>query len=94
MIVEVQGEAATMLEVAINGKKVALSLGALLGGGRSYHLKDYVSEAFLIHRAIQKGQYTADLEWEDGDCLPGDFYYAEIRQVNGQYAWLSPVFVR
>ncbi len=94
VILEIQGDAHTVLNLRLNGKVVLLSIGELLGGSRATFIEGYGSEAFLIHRAIPETRYRFRREWTDAnpeaDC---DIYDVEIRQVNNQWAWLSPVYV-
>ena len=92
VILEIDGDRATELSVTCNGETVAASLGALARGSRGTHLKEYNSHAFLLHRAIPEEGYTFEGEWEDGQTgHTRDTYDAEVRQVNGQCAWISPV---
>jgi hypothetical protein len=94
LILEVQGDRKTTLEVNCNGKGMTVSIGDLLEGSRSFHMNAYNSEAVVIHCAVPETQYCFKGEWTDSfkeeDC---DVYHVEIRQVNGQCAWISPVFV-
>lgn len=95
LILEIAGDPSTALTVSLNGKATTLTVGDLLAGGRGVHLQDYSSEAFLVHRAVPEQEYTFRGAWRDAPP-PGagtDVYHAEVRQVNGQCAWISPVFV-
>ena len=94
VILEIRGDASTVLDVELNGTKLTVSLGDLAAGSRGVHTKLYNSEAFLIHRAVPETAYAFAREWSDvptgGAC---DVYDVEVRQVNGQCAWVTPVFV-
>ena len=68
-----------------------MTIADLLEGGRAQHLQPHNAEAFLIHRAVPVARYAFAREWVDGDG--GGCYYAEVRQANGQIAWVSPVWV-
>jgi len=47
-----------------------------------------------IHRAAPEAGYTAALHWTDPKPAPGrNFYSARVGQINGQYAWSSPIWV-
>ncbi|MCX7013060.1 MAG: DUF3604 domain-containing protein [Candidatus Sumerlaeota bacterium] len=47
-----------------------------------------------IHRAAPEAGYTAALHWTDRQLAPGrNFYYVRVSQLNGQYAWSSPIWV-
>ncbi|MCU6709094.1 DUF3604 domain-containing protein [Paenibacillus sp. J5C_2022] len=94
VVLEIEGDEATRLAVQANGMEKEVSVGELLEGSRSMHIHSYNSEALLIHRAVPKSAYQVHLEWSDTEKeLETDVYYAEIRQANNQFAWISPVFV-
>lgn len=47
-----------------------------------------------LHQAIPETGYTASLSVTDDDPPPGrSFYYVRASQLNGQYAWSSPIWV-
>jgi hypothetical protein len=94
VILEIEGDTHSVLDIQLNSKKVTLSIGDLLDGSRGAHLQDFPSEAFLVHRAVPEGQYHFKREWSDAEReTPCDTYDVEVRQTNGHYAWLSPIFV-
>jgi len=94
VILEIEGDTHSLLDIQLNGKKVMLSVGDLLGGSRGAHLQYFPSEAFLVHRAVPETQYHFKGEWSDTEREAAcDAYDVEARQTNGQYAWLSPIFV-
>jgi hypothetical protein len=94
VIFELAGGTGTRLRLTINGRDIAVGLGELLEGSRSYPMGDLLSETVLVHKAVPECAYTFAGEWEDRERLSGnDFYHAEVRQVNGQYAWITPVYL-
>lgn len=94
LILEIEGDGSTVLEGGINGHRLEISVGELINGSRSFHMQDYSSEAVLIHRAVPESRYSFLGEWEDAEREdPCDIYHLEVRQANGQMAWVSPVFV-
>ncbi|TBL79017.1 hypothetical protein [Paenibacillus thalictri] len=94
LILEIEGDVSTVVEVTLNGKTMSASIGELLLGSRSVHLKPHNSEAFVLHRAVPEAEYTFSGEWIDTEKeAETDVYHVEIRQVNNQYAWISPIFV-
>lgn len=94
VILEIEGDTKSVLDIQLNGKEVTLSIGDLLDGSRSVHLQDFRSKAFLVHRAVPETQYHFEGEWSDTEKETScDAYDVEVRQTNGQYAWLSPIFV-
>lgn len=93
VIFEVQGDGGTRLHVDMNGVKISKRLSELADGSFSAHLWPYNSEAMLIHRAVPETQFCFSGHWRDrGDVNGGDMYHAEVRQSNGQYAWISPIW--
>ncbi|WP_284639299.1 hypothetical protein [Paenibacillus silviterrae] len=94
VILEIEGDAGTELHLAANGKEIKTTVGELLSGNRTVHLHPYNSEAIVAHRAVPQYAYTVSDAWTDTeaetDC---DVYYAEIKQMNGQCAWISPFYV-
>ncbi|GMX61933.1 hypothetical protein Elgi_17370 [Paenibacillus elgii] len=94
LIFELEGDPNSRITIEVNGQIFAYSLSELLEGSRSAHLQPYNSEALLFHRAVPEHAYCFQSEWHDDekerDC---DAYHVEIKQVNEQYAWISPVFV-
>lgn len=93
MVFEVQGEDA-VITLTLNNVEKKISLKELMNGSVSKHLKSYNSEAFKIHRVIPEGKYKFNGQWVDKlKELNTDVYHAEIRQVNNQFAWISPIYV-
>jgi hypothetical protein len=91
VILEIKGTKSTGLNLEINGKIINISIGELLQNSISGHMKDYNSEAYLIHKAVPREYYEFTMEGET-EVEPGDFIHAEVHQTNGQSAWISPVF--
>jgi hypothetical protein len=47
-----------------------------------------------VHKAVPEAGYTAGLRFTDSKLRRGrSFYYVRVSQLNGQYAWSSPVWV-
>jgi len=65
--------------------------------GRWDDLRDaWYHNAHIIkrHMAIPQAGYTASIELEDADLPPGrNYFYLRVSQLNGQYAWSSPIWV-
>jgi hypothetical protein len=56
-----------------------------------YYLMAYKAK---VHRAIPEAGYTAQLDFEDDEPLPGEANYRiRVEQRNGQRAWSSPIWV-
>jgi len=44
---------------------------------------------------VPESLYTCSGNWEDAASESGcDVYHAEVRQTNGQCAWISPIYVQ
>jgi len=94
LILEIKGDMKTELKVSANGKEMMVTIAEIIRGSRTFQMKDYSSEAVVIHSAVPETHYKFSREWIDlkkeNDC---DIYHVEIKQVNGQCAWISPIYV-
>ncbi len=94
LIFEIEGDCATEMFIDVNGIKIRKSINELLKGGISGHVKPYNSEAVLVHEAIPETEYKYNAFWKDGEKKRGcDMYHVEVRQRNGQHAWISPIWI-
>ncbi|QNK58218.1 DUF3604 domain-containing protein [Paenibacillus sp. PAMC21692] len=94
VILEIDGDLNTRLELEANGISIATTIHELLSGNITRHKHSFNSEAVVIHPAIPVAQYAfsgsfTDSEQED-EC---DVYHVEVQQENGQCAWISPIYV-
>jgi len=93
MILEIEGDEATELACVVNAQRFAHSIGDLLRGGRVHYEMPFASEAVVVHRAVPAAEYDVSGQVEDAaDLAPGDFYFLEAIQFNGQCAWSSPIW--
>ncbi len=84
----------TNFEPWINDSSKTISIGDIIEGNATFHLKPYTSQAVAIHQAVPENHYCYENEWIDYEKEdPCDIYHAEICQTNNQLAWISPVFV-
>ena len=94
MILEIEGDEHTVVSLRLNQTRVSVSLGELSAGSRGGHVAGYGSEAFLLHRPVPEAEYVFRGEWSDDQPeQPCDVYDVEVRQTNGQCAWVSPFYV-
>jgi hypothetical protein len=94
VIFELAGDQGTRLRLTMNGRNIAVGLGELMEGSRSYPMGDLLAETVLVHKAVPEHAYTFIGQWEDRErSSDNDFYHAEVRQANGQYAWITPVYI-
>lgn len=95
LILEIQGDPGTVLDIELNDIKLSVTIGQLLEGSRSIHRKKHNSEALLVHRAVPANEYILHQEWEDNHKeSEHDAYHVEVRQVNNQCAWVSPIYMQ
>ncbi|MFQ6098381.1 MAG: DUF3604 domain-containing protein, partial [Armatimonadota bacterium] len=96
LVVEVKGDRATRLDIAINGKMLAYDAGDLLHNSHVELMGGPFGAKVKVYRAVPAQQYDIELAFEDVDT-PGkadaDWYYVRVRQSNGQMAWSSPIWV-
>lgn len=90
----VSGDARTMIRGQINGQDVEVSLPDLIEGPRSAYLGGFLTPAYYFHRAVSQSEYTCHLDFTHrADSQTRDWYYIRVRQVNGQWAWSSPIWI-
>lgn len=80
------------LTLVANGVALEYSLGDLLRRGRSHYLRGWLSEAVRIGPLVPESDCHVSATFEDTSA-GSDRYRARVRQVNGQWAWLSPIWV-
>jgi len=94
MILEIEGDDATELACEVNAQQFTHALGDLKQGGFVHYEQPFASEAIVVHRAVPESEYVVSAEvTDDTDLSPGDFYFLEAIQFNGQAAWASPVWI-
>jgi hypothetical protein len=101
---EMDPRAALLLDV--NGRRFRITLAELLVESRAWCLRTppLLSESIVAHQAVPHAHSQMDVTLDDspGDgtgivIQPGgaaaDVYRLRVRQRNGQWAWLSPIWV-
>ena len=63
-----------------------------MAAGFSGHMKPYHSQAFKVHTAVSASQYTVEKTFTDVNGAAGDFYHMEVSQLNGHWAYVTPVW--
>jgi len=91
IVLEVEGGLDTRLTFDINGHVLVRTIKELLKNGLTGHMKPYNSQAYKIHTAVPSGKYIFEGSFIDYD--PGTIYHMEVRQCNGDEAFISPVFM-
>lgn len=92
LILEIEGGPDARLVYEINGIAVDTTVGKLADAGLSGHVKPYNSQAYKLHTAVPSGKYAYEGELRVPDDGAG-LYHMEVRQFDGDAAYVSPVFV-
>jgi hypothetical protein len=81
------------VSIQANGRRYRHSLGELLAGGRTHYLAGWLTEAIKIGPVVPKADCVVNAEWVDGPSNDVDYYRLQVAQQNGQWAWLTPIWV-
>lgn len=92
VILEIEGTPETTISFDINGRTNSRTIGELMAAGFSGHMKPYHSQAFKVHTAVSASQYTVEKTFTDVNGAAGDFYHMEVSQLNGHWAYVTPVW--
>ncbi len=78
----------------INGREVRVSLSDLKQSSQAAFLGEFLSPAYLFHRAVPRTEYICQTRLIHTSHSAGrDWYYVRVRQQNNQWAWSSPIWV-
>ena len=81
------------ISISTNGQRYEHTLGELLQGGRSHYLRGWLTEAIKIGPLVPLSECRVDAEWSDSPEQDADYYRLNVAQKNGQWAWLTPIWV-
>jgi hypothetical protein len=82
------------LSASFNGKHFEHSLDELLGGTQAHFMREWLSESIQFVRAVPEAGFLLEHYMTDNQAEHDtDYYYARVRQRDGQWAWSSPVWV-
>lgn len=90
---EIEAPLTARLTVEVNGRKFAHPLEELLHAARSHFLRGWLSEAIRIGPLVPVAECTVNAEYRDEPEQDVDVYRLQVAQRNGQWAWLTPVWV-
>ena len=68
------------------------ALGDLLSAGRSHYLRGWLSEAIRIGPLVPLSSRFVEAEFNDLPEADVDVYRLQAAQLNGQWAWLTPIW--
>ncbi len=91
---EVEAPLHATLTIDVNGNRYTHSLEELLHKGRSHFLRGWLSEAIRIGPLVPIEECTVVDEWSDEAEQDEDVYRLQAAQLNGQWAWLTPVWAQ
>jgi hypothetical protein len=101
---EVEAPLDAEIRAVINGQRVVHPLRRLLDGARAGRLGPIGTASYRFHRAPRWWEldWRGSLEDQGEAAAPAgtpawpaerDVYYLRVRQVNGQWAWSSPIWI-
>lgn len=90
---EVAAPLTAQVRLAVNGCEYRYTLGELLAGPRTEFLRGWLSEAVQVGPAVAVEACRAAAELMDQPQLASDRYQLRVAQQNGQWAWLTPIWV-
>ncbi len=91
---EVLGDDNTRIRGQVKGQAVDVPLIDLLHGPQAAYLHGFLTPAYYFHRAVPSSDYTCQFNFvHKSDSKTRDWYYLRVRQVNGQWAWSSPIWI-
>lgn len=91
-VFEVKGSTDAVITLKLNGQHKRATLGELLRCGYTSQMKPWHSHAYKMHTAYPASACRVQMEFDDEAIQAEDVYQAEIVQVNGCRAFVSPIF--
>ena len=96
VILEIEGDSSTAVSITINGRKETRTMAQLLEAGYAGEMKPWHSQAYKVHTAVPACQYQVTGNFSDVEekgSQKEDFYHLEISQLNGHWAFVTPIWV-
>jgi hypothetical protein len=81
------------ITIEANGRLFRYELGDLLHRSRAHFLRGWLTEAIRIGPMVMESECTLQTEFTDRGANPTDRYRLQVAQKNGQWAWLTPIWV-
>jgi hypothetical protein len=94
LALELEADLAATLTLEVNGQRHVHPLAELLLTARCHYLRGWLSEAVRIGPLVPLENCTVHAEWVDTPTEEIDRYRLRAEQANGQWVWLSPIWVR
>ncbi len=92
IILELEGNKNTSLELKCGKTAITVPLDKLVKGSLAKNLSGFCSPAIKIHRAIPENEYSFIYEGKFIPAARKGFIYVRATQVDGQTAWISPIW--
>ena len=94
VILDVEMPRGAKIIADFNGHTYEHTLEELLHGAQAHFLRGWLSEAIQFERAVTESGFLAGHIMTDEKAdRDTDYYYARVRQRDGQWAWTSPIWV-
>jgi hypothetical protein len=90
---DLEAPLSAQLTVEVNDQRIQTPLAELLRRGQAYYLRGWLSEAIRIGPLSPASDCRVAAELKDGRATGRDRYRLRVAQTNGQWAWLSPIWV-
>jgi hypothetical protein len=90
---EINAPPSATVRVDVNGHVYEHALAELRHGGRSHYLQGWLSEAIRIGPLVPISACRVATEFTDEPEQAVDCYRMQVAQKNGQWAWLTPIWV-
>jgi len=77
-----------------SGRRVESEFGIVEGELRNPDIYYHNARKIRVHPSYPEESYLVHLDLEDVEISPGNnYYYARVRQIDGQMAWSSPMWI-
>jgi len=85
----------TGIQGRLNGRPIAVELSALRESCQAAFLGGFLSGAYKFHRVVQRSRCVCHTTCRHAGSARGQGqYYVRVRQLNHQWAWSSPIWVK
>ncbi len=91
VVLTVDGNLETVIEITVNGVKTSLDIAKLLNDSYTYQTGITNSAGYKMHIAVPESQYKLEGVVIDDDADASE-YHMEVYQKNGSMAFVSPVY--
>ena len=90
----VSGNDSTLIRGQINGQALEIKLVDLIEGPISGYLGGFMTPAYYFHKAVPRALVTCHIDFtHQTKSRTRDWYTMRVRQINGQWAWSSPIWI-